>query len=412
MSKISNTKSGSVYPFLDARTPLKGSSMLPVKLSVMLQGKQFRVGLKLFATKDVFDKAMSSAGAVPKEAKQLRMQLEEYLSKAQSILNQFPNIERLTFINLFKSESSLKGNNKTDLAFLFNQKIDELIKDDKAGSKAFYEQALVAFLKYNKEFYLENITTEWLKSFKSYWIGLGNAHASCQMYFRCLRHIYNRAIKQGLISVGQYPFKEFTIGSTSKSKDVLYPQQLKALWDYEPTTFSERRAKDYFFFLYLCNGMNIKDALSLKGSNVRVDKIVFIRSKTESTNHETKEIIVHLHPEVRRIIEEWGDINTKDYIFPCLRGCESNIERKKRKDMFTKNMNRALRRIGNSLGFEVQLKMNLARHSYATRLKIDGVSTSLISDSMGHSSSAVTEHYLKSIPDAMAQKISESLLKF
>ena len=386
--------------------------MLPVKLSILLQGKQFRIGLKLFATKDVFDKAVSSNGAVSNEAKQLRAQLEVYLTKAQDILNQFPNVERLTFINLFKSESSLKGSNKTDLAFLFNQKIDELTKDDKAGSKAFYEQALVAFRKYQKDFYLEDITTDWLKSFKAYWLGLGNAHASCQMYYRCLRHIYNRAIKQGLVSASAYPFKEFTIGSTSKSKDVLYPQQLKALWDYIPTTFSQHRAKDYFFFLYLCNGMNIKDALSLKGGNIKSDKIVFIRSKTENTNHETKEIVVHLHPEVRRIIEEWGDIRTRDYIFPCLRGCESNIERKKRKDMFTKNMNRALRLIGKNLGFDVQLKMNLARHSYATRLKIDGIPTSMISDAMGHSSSVVTEHYLKSIPNAMVQKISESLLNF
>jgi integrase len=298
------------------------------------------------------------------------------------------------------------------MAFLFKQKIDELIKDDRAGSKSFYEQSLIAFQRYNKDFYLEDITSDWLKSFKAWWLSIGNAHATAQIHFRSLRHIYNRAIKQGLISAGHYPFNEYTIGSTTKSKGVLYPQQIKQLWEYEPKRNGEERSKDYFFFCYLCNGMNIKDALNLKGSNIKGDRIIFVRSKTANTNHETKEIIVHLHPEIKRIIEKWGDLNTKDYIFPCLRGIETNIERKRVKDMFARNLNRDLHPIGKALGFEIPLNLNLARHSYATRLKIDGIPTSMISDAMGHSSSVVTEHYLKSIPNAMVQKISESLLNF
>lgn len=412
MSKIANTKQGTVYPILDARTPMKGSNLLPVKLSVTLKGKQFMVGIKLYSVREVFEKAISSAGTVPREAKQLRANIQTYLDKAQTIIDSFPNIDKPTFTKLFKTEAELKVNDKTDITALFNQKISELAEADRAGSKSFYEAALSAFQRYKTELYLEDITEDWLKGFRSWWLSIGNAPATAQMHFRCLRHIFKRAIKSGIIHQSLYPFAEFTIGSSRKSKDVLYPHQLKALWEYKPTKNGEARSKDYFFFLYLGNGMNIKDALQLKAENIKGDTIVFVRSKTESTNHETKEIVVHLHPEMRRIIEKWGSVKPNEYLFPCMRGQKTNIERKRAKDILARNLNRDLKPIGEKLGFEVKLTLNLARHSYATRLKIDGIPTSMISDALGHSSSAVTEHYLKSIPNEMVQKISESLLNF
>ncbi len=47
MNKTINFKSGSVYAFLDARTPMANSDLLPVKLSVILKSGHFRIGLKL-----------------------------------------------------------------------------------------------------------------------------------------------------------------------------------------------------------------------------------------------------------------------------------------------------------------------------------------------------------------------------
>jgi integrase len=158
--------------------------------------------------------------------------------------------------------------------------------------------------------------------------------------------------------------------------------------------------------------MNIKDALSIKGSQIKGDMIHFVRSKTSKTNSETKEIMVYLHPEAKRIIQKYGTINTDDYIFPCFRGTKSDIERKKAKVTFAGNLNRDMRPVGKALGFPMNLTLNLARHSVATRLKIDGTPTSFISDALGHSSSAVTAHYMKTLPDNKYKEMSETLLKF
>lgn len=412
MKKSTKPKTSSVYPFLDHRTPKANSDKLPVKLTVFLQGAQFRIGLKLYATPDVFDKATSSGGSIPKEAKELKTAIDVYLDKANNILDQFPNADQKLFTNLFKSEGGLAVNDKTDMSILFQSKIDELIEEDRAGSVSFYEEALKVFKRFRENFYLEDITVQWLKAFRAWWINQNNSNATAQIHMRSLRHIYNRAIKEGRIAQGHYPFKDYTIGSSSKSKDVLYPEQMKMLWEYEPKTDDEAQAKDFFIFLYIQNGLNLKDGLSLRGSQIKGDMISFVRAKTSRTTSQTKEIMMHLHPEAIRIIEKWGTLKTKDYLFPYFRGTKSDIERKGIKDKLARNLNRDLHEIGKVLELPMPLNLNLARHSFATRLKLDGTPTSFISDALGHSSSTVTAHYMKTLPDMQYKKISESLLKF
>ena len=52
----------------------------------------------------------------------------------------------------------------------------------------------------------------------------------------------------------------------------------------------------------------------------------------------------------------------------------------------------------------------MARHSYATNLKQIGVSTDLISQSMGHQNIAITSAYLKDFDDDVIDDANEKLL--
>ncbi|MEJ7675009.1 MAG: tyrosine-type recombinase/integrase [Chitinophagaceae bacterium] len=92
--------------------------------------------------------------------------------------------------------------------------------------------------------------------------------------------------------------------------------------------------------------------------------------------------------------------------------CETTIEKNKRQTRQSKVINKKLNLIGHKLGFEFRLSLNIARHSFATRLKLDGTPLSFISDALGHSSTKTTEHYMKSIPDENLKRISDSLLNF
>ena len=73
-------------------------------------------------------------------------------------------------------------------------------------------------------------------------------------------------------------------------------------------------------------------------------------------------------------------------------------------------INYHLKAIGAILGIEQTITTYVARHSYATVLKRAGVSTSIISESLGHSSERVTQIYLDSFDNEQMNKAMKNLL--
>ena len=71
-------------------------------------------------------------------------------------------------------------------------------------------------------------------------------------------------------------------------------------------------------------------------------------------------------------------------------------------------MNRVLKQIGKELNLSVKLTTYVARHSFATVLKREGVSTSIICETLGHSSEKVTQIYLDSFENS---QIDEAMSK-
>ena len=63
--------------------------------------------------------------------------------------------------------------------------------------------------------------------------------------------------------------------------------------------------------------------------------------------------------------------------------CSLSVLERKRKA--NKAANKALHKIGEKLGIPIDLTTYVARHSYATVLKRSGVSTAIISESLGQS---------------------------
>ena len=101
----------------------------------------------------------------------------------------------------------------------------------------------------------------------------------------------------------------------------------------------------------------------------------------------------------------------RKYVFPIL----DNRERTPRQirnriyDVLD-NVNGYLADIGKELGIELKISSYTARHSYATVLKRSGVSTSVISESLGHSSERVTQIYLDSFENKQLDDAMKNLL--
>ena len=69
-----------------------------------------------------------------------------------------------------------------------------------------------------------------------------------------------------------------------------------------------------------------------------------------------------------------------------------------------------MNKIGEELKLPIDLTTYMARHSFATVLKRAGVSTSIISESLGHSSEKVTQIYLDSFDNSQIDNALKCLM--
>lgn len=404
-------KQYSIVPYWDKTAMDKKTKVSRVMLTVNNVGKQFRITLPLRATKVDFLKATNASRTLSEEAKNVRKEWNDYLAKAESILKRLDKPTKETFTRLFKSETDL-SKDTTEISLSFKHKISKLFLEEKFSSSRTYQQALTSFSKYKSPIHFEDIDKEFLKGYVSYCLSKGNSIATANMYLRNLRVIFNELIADGIISARHYPFKGFKISSSVRSKSVLYPAQLKMLLEHKSECMKETKAKAFFFFCYLSNGMNFQDAGLLQYKNIAGDMLTFVRHKTR--NSSAKEIKVYLHDLTKEIINQYGNKSKcpDDYVLGLVNNKMSAWDIQNTLNKHKKLSNISLSKIGKELGFGVHLCLNLARHSFATKMKINNVSVAAISDAMGHTTTNTTEHYMKSLPNENLKVMSSNLLSF
>lgn len=97
---------------------------------------------------------------------------------------------------------------------------------------------------------------------------------------------------------------------------------------------------------------------------------------------------------MQSIIEKWGNNPRKSiYIFPFMKAGDDAWEHEKKKKNLTKHINDRMKVIGEKLNIG-KITTYVARHTYATVLRNEGVPVSIISPMLGHTSVTTTEIYL------------------
>ena len=226
--------------------------------------------------------------------------------------------------------------------------------------------------------------------------------------FRTLRAVYNLALAEGIVKVDCYPFKKYKVSKLHKetAKRAITKEQVKQVIEYDVSgsRFYKRLAVDMFTFSYLMGGINFTDMACLTDKNIEGERLVYVRQKTK------KLIMLPLQEKAIEIMNRYRSPQRR-YIFPIL----DNRERSPRQirnriyDVLAYVIGH-LEDIGKELGIELKISSYVARHSYATVLKRAGVSTSVICESLGHSSERVTQIYLDSFENAQLDDAMKHLL--
>jgi integrase len=301
----------------------------------------------------------------------------------------------------FDALSIRLGKGLTDtLNTAFKTKIETLQESGAIGNSITYQCAFRYLEKYaSTNIHFDSITVDWLRKYEKTMLSEGKSYTTISMYIRSIRTIFNEAKNAGMIKEAQYPFGKgkYEIPVGNGRKMALTLQQIKQIISVSDGTEATEHYRDLWFFSYLCNGINVNDLLKLKFSNIDSDEIHFYRSKTLHTSKEKKEIEALLTPEMKQIIERWGnpEKSPDNYVFPFLVGYDTPIEQKKRIQDVTRRINKHLKIISDKLGIP-GISTYTARHSYASVLKRSGANIAYISDSLGHSNLKTTENYLAS----------------
>lgn len=328
---------------------------------------------------------------------EIRMLIQQKLYELQkSILSKRIEGKDFTASSILKPKSgSLSLHN--NVGECFNYYVRILKEQGRLRYAGMYEVSLNSFIKYagSLDIPFSDVDVVWLKKYEAWMLKQGLAINTIGTRIRHLRAVFNMAIEHHVIDEECYPFHAYKVSKLSQSppKRAMSKADIQRVIDYKGKTDIESLAIALFTFSYFTAGINFIDMAMLKEDNIVDGKLCYIRAKTK------KQIIIPLQEKSKEIISHYsnGSKSRSGYIFPILSAYHKNeIQKANRLHKVLAKINRALKHIGENLGLPIKLTTYVARHSFATVLKRAGVSTSIISESLGHSSEKITQIYLDS----------------
>lgn len=399
------TAEASIY--LDKLRPNKnGKCSVKIRITYNRKRKYFSTGIYLLPSE--FEKVMNNKRR-NSEQKNNHKKLNHFLTKAEDIIE---NMNVFTFDGF--TENFLEQRNaKNSVSLAFDKYIKQLKTENRLGTAVSYNCAKRSLEDFKNDLTFAEVTPNLLHKYENWMLDQGKSISTIGIYLRSLRTIYNiQNIDKSL-----YPFggakNKYNIPASRNIKKALTVEEIAKIYNYEvtPGTVKEM-AKDYWIFLYLCNGMNVKDFCLLKWNNIDGDMIQYKRAKTKRTKKESKTISVALKPETWAVIKKWGQPSVlKDaYIFPHLKAGMNAEKERATYQQLTKTINKYMKQIVIDLGINKNVTTYYARHSFATVLKRSGAKTEMISELLGHSSIDVTESYLDSFEKEQIQKETDVLI--
>ncbi|WP_299095111.1 site-specific integrase [uncultured Bacteroides sp.] len=270
------------------------------------------------------------------------------------------------------------------------------------------QQTYNSLLEFNKHLniYFVDIDVPWLKRYETWLRKHGLSGNTIKGRFVDIRTMYNVAIAENLIKVEHYPFRQFKIAKLQQdtAKRAISKEDISRIIEYQTNNKLVRFAIDIFTFSYIMAGINFVDISTLTKDNIMNNRLVYVRHKTK------KLIKLPLHPKALELIGKYQDDNNP-HLFPILMAYHKTEQQKcNRVHKVIVNVNNRLKKIGEELELPITLTTYVARHSYATVLKRSGVSTSIISESLGHSSEKITQVYLDSFDNEQVDEAMKNLL--
>lgn len=309
------------------------------------------------------------------------------------------------------------------LAFL-DSEVESLIHKNRLGLAENYRssrRSLQCYLTtlHRQDIQLKKVGEELLMGYQHWLSQRGVKKNTAIFYLRNLQAVYNKAVRQGLVTDAS-PFSTVPTNITHTEKRAVktdlirristldIPDSLMAL-GHQPTKKAFPRmcreltfARDTFIFCFCAQGMTFVDFAYLKPSNIQRATIAYERRKTG------QHIEVGIQAKMRDFIEKYATTGGP-YLFPVLTSTDVR-EAHRQYDTAIRRYNKHLNKISRMLGLEANLTSYVSRHSWATAAYHADIPVPHISEAMGHTSEHTTRIYLKSLETSEIDQENQHLL--
>lgn len=344
----------------------KGNQGYPVLLYINVQSKRITISTGIFIKEREYLKndKISRKDILWSEKNQ---KLTKILTEANSVLlkeNDFKIIKE-------KINEIFKPSVRTEKKLIDYIREYSLTKKHNRTAKL-YECTLNKVKAYDKGVKAEDVDKKWLAGFENYCLQNMSINGY-SVYMRNIRTVINWLIERDIIN--NYPFKNFTIKREETVHRALNASQVRELMKINFPIYIIRY-RDFFLLMIYLIGINPKDLLNLKASNIIDGRIVYHRFKTN------KLYSIKIEPEAMEIVKKYSG---KKYLLKFMDHINDYLG-------FVKRANNNLRKLK---GFD-NITSYWARHTWASIAFEAGVSKDIISLALGHSNGVkVTDIYIK-----------------
>ena len=298
--------------------------------------------------------------------------------------------------------------NKSSDITLFNRMqktISKLWKQGQYRTSETYTATLNSFRDFRngKDLYFEEMDSDLLLSYEYYLKAKSLSPNTISFYMKRLRAVYNKAVDDGFAE-NKNPFKRVITSSEKTVKRAIPVKYIRKLKDLDLShSVSKSFARDMFLFSFYTRGMSFVDMAYLQKKDLKGKVLTYRRKKTDQL------LSVRWEPCMQEIVDRYSSSDMSPYLLAIIDNPNGDIRKQYRNVQSL--INRNLKAIGDSINITIPLTMYVARHSWASIARNEGILVSVISEGMGHDSEKTTQIYLASLETQIIDKANRKILK-
>lgn len=255
----------------------------------------------------------------------------------------------------------------------------------------------------DKDLSFEELDSAILSDYEHYLKNKKLAPNTISFYMKRLRAIYNKAVEEKGIE-NLHPFRKSPTSTEKTAKRAIPLRIIRKLKKLDLShSPNQCFARDMFLFSFYTRGMSFIDIAYLQKENLKNGILSYRRKKTGQA------LSMRWEACMEEIASRYAPSPSSPYLLSIINHPDEDARRQYYNASTL--INRKLRKIGRFLGLPSPLTMYVARHSWASIARDEGIPLSVISEGMGHESEKTTRIYLASLETQVLDKANKRILK-